>query len=100
VERLRAALENLDEAIDMAENAAQRRHKELEKIIDARAEKRVKAATETAERALRQAREREAEAVSREKEALARADKQRDVSGFVATRLDDAIIRLEHMVGE
>ena len=52
VERLRAALENLDQAIDMAENALQRRNKDFEKIVEAKAAKRVKAATETAERAL------------------------------------------------
>ncbi len=93
MERLRTALENLDQAIDMAENALSRRQKELDKVIDARAEKRVKAATETAERALRQARDREGDAVNREK-------KQRDVTGKVASRLDDAILRLERLVGE
>lgn len=93
VERLRSALENLDQAIDMADNALARRQKELEKAIDARAEKRVKAATETAERALKQSREREHEAVARER-------KQRDATAKVSSRLDDAILRLERLVGE
>lgn len=93
VERLRSALENLDEAIDMAENALGRRQKEIEKAIDARAEKRVKSATETAERALKQSREREHEAISRER-------RQREATAKVSSRLDSAIHRLERLVGE
>lgn len=107
MERLRAALENLDQAIDMAENALSRRQKDLEKMIDARAEKRVKAATETAERALKQAREREADALAREKDAStrekdasARETRQRELTARVAGRLDDAIVRIGRMVGE
>ncbi len=77
----------------MAENALDRRHKELEKVVEAKAAKRVKAATETAERALRQARERETEASTRE-------TRQRDITATVASRLDDAIGRLQRIVGE
>lgn len=93
MERLRAALENLDQAIDLAEEALQHRNKELEKTVEARAAKRVKAATETAERALKQARDRETEAVTRE-------SKQRELTGIVANRLDNAIGRLTKLVGE
>lgn len=93
MERLRAALENLDQAIDMAEEALQRRNKDFEKVVETRAAKRVKAATETAERALKQARDREAEAAARE-------GKQRELTGVVAGRLDHAIGRLARLVGE
>jgi hypothetical protein len=93
VERLRQALENLDQAIDAAEDAIARRNKDFEKIVEGRAAKRVKAATETAERALKQARDREQEATTRE-------GKQRELTGVVAGRLDDAIGRLARLVGE
>lgn len=91
MERIKAALENLDAAIDALVAAQERRHKDVEKIIEARAAKRVKAAAETAERALKQAQSREAYAAQRE-------NRQREITGLVAGRLDDAIVRLEHII--
>ncbi|MBI3419792.1 MAG: hypothetical protein HY053_06645 [Proteobacteria bacterium] len=92
VERLKAALENLDEAIDMAESALERRSKAFDRIVEEKASKRVKAAAETADRALRQARQNETQNAER-------ANKQRDVADTVAGRLDQMIMRLEKMVG-
>lgn len=91
MERIKTALENLDLAIDGLEAAYERHGKQLEKIVEGRAAKRVKAAAETAERALKQAQSREAQASARE-------GKQRELTGMVATRLDDAIVRLEQII--
>lgn len=100
MDRLKTALENLDGAIDGLADALARRQKELDKVIEARAAKRVKAASETAERALKQAQQRETQATVKEREALTRESKQRELTALVAGRLDDAIIRLEKIVGE
>ena len=107
MDRLKTALENLDGSIDGLVEAMARRQKELDKVIEARAAKRVKAASETAERALKQAQQRETQAVTREsqaitkeKEALTRESKQRELTAMVAGRLDEAIFRLEKIVGE
>ncbi len=81
MERLKAALENLDQAIDMAESSLERRNKSLDRIVEEKAVKRIKMATDTADKALRQVRGTEA--------------KQREVTGIVAGRLDQAISRLE-----
>ncbi len=85
MERLRAALENLDQAIDMAESALERRNKSLDRIVEEKALKRIKTASDTADNALRQARSRES--------------KSREAANAVAGRLDQAILRLEKMVG-
>ena len=100
MERLRAALENMDQAIDGLSLALEKRNKEFDRVVEARANKRVKAATETAERALKQAQQKETQAI--EKEVLARAHihKQKEITGVVASRLDQAIERLEKMAGE
>lgn len=100
MDRLKTALENLDQSIDGLVDALACRQKELDKVIEARAAKRVKAASETAERALRQAQQRETQAVAKEKEAIMREGKQRELTNMVAHRLDDAIIRLEKIVRE
>ncbi|MDX1921833.1 MAG: hypothetical protein SFW65_01710 [Alphaproteobacteria bacterium] len=107
MDRLKAALENLDQSIDGLVDALARRQKELDKVIEARAAKRVKAANETAERALKQAQQRESQAVANEREALTkereavtRESKQRELTSLVASRLDQAIVRLEKIVGE
>lgn len=92
MERLKAALEQLDGAIDGLAYALEARSKNLERVIEERAIKRVKSATETADRALKQAQQREAQAASREA-------KQKEVTGHVASRLDQAIMRLEKIVG-
>jgi len=100
LDRLKIALENLDGSIDGLVEALSRRQKELDKFIEARAAKRVKAASETAERALKQAQQRETQATVKEREALTRESKQRELTALVANRLDEAIIRLEKIVGE
>lgn len=92
VERLKAALEHLDGAIDGLALALEKRSKGLERVIEERAAKRVKTATDTADRALKQAQQREAQAAAREA-------KQKEVTGHVASRLDQAILRLEKIVG-
>jgi hypothetical protein len=60
-------------------------------VVEIKASKRVKSATETAERALKQAQQKETQALERE-------SKQRDVTRIVASRLDSAIARIEQMV--
>ncbi len=107
MDRLKTALEHLDESIDGLVEVLARRQKDLDKVIEARAAKRVKAASETAERALKQAQQRETQAVAREsqatvkeKDAIVRETRQRELTAMVASRLDDAIIRLEKIVSE
>lgn len=80
-------------AIDGLVDAFERRNKDLERIVEARAAKRVKAASETAERAIKQAQQREMQAANS-------VGKQKEISGLVAGRLDQAIIRLEKIIGE
>ncbi len=92
MERLKAALENLDQAIDMAEAALERRARNLDHIVEKKAERRVRAATDTAERALRQARQGESA-------AEARVTKQGEIAGIVAGKLDQAISRIERLAG-
>lgn len=92
MERLKAALENLDQAIDMAESSLERRNKAFDRIVEDRATKRIKVATDMADQALRQARQNEEAAVER-------AGKQRDVTRMVSGKLDQAIMRLEKMAG-
>ena len=93
MERLKTALEQLDVAIDGLYEAHSLRNKELDNIIEQRAVKRVRAASETAERAVKQAQQREASAV-------AKASKQQELTGMVANKLDQAIVRLERIIGE
>jgi hypothetical protein len=92
VDRLKAALENLDQAIDMAESALERRNNALDRVVEERAAKRVRVAVDTAERALNQARQGEARASER-------AVRQHEVTNIVAGRLDQAIMRLEKITG-
>jgi hypothetical protein len=92
VERLKAALENLDQAIDMAEASLERRNKALDRIVEEKSVKRIKVATDTADRALRQARH-------NEEIANERSARQRELTGAVAGRLDHAILRLEKIAG-
>lgn len=92
MDRLRAALEHLDGAIDTLALALEKRAKNVDAVVEQRANKRVKAATETAERALKQAQQKESQ-------ALAQVSKQKEVTHHVASRLDQAILRLEKIVG-
>ncbi|HVY13403.1 MAG TPA: hypothetical protein VHB73_07565 [Alphaproteobacteria bacterium] len=89
---MKSALENLDQAIDMAESSLERRNKAMERVVEEKASKRVKAATDTADRALRQARQNETAAVER-------AAKQSELTALVAGRLDQAIMRIEKIAG-
>lgn len=93
MERLKAALEHLDIVIDGLYESLDRRNKNLEQVVDQRAGKRLKAASETAERAVKQAQQREAQ-------ATAKMTKQQELTSIVTQRLDQAIMRLEKIMEE
>jgi predicted 2-oxoglutarate/Fe(II)-dependent dioxygenase YbiX len=93
MDRLKSALENLDQAIDMAESALDRQGKTIARMVEDEAVRRVKAAMDTAEQTLMQAQQ-------GERRALERAGRQKETTNIVARRLDQAIMRLEKMVGD